>query len=64
MRSRASRAEALAWALTDKATQDAYRRSTGEDIAPALIRYRKWLEENIIGPPSFPTDCRGQNHGV
>lgn len=41
--------EALGWAFTHTPTQEAYRRSTGEDIAPALVRYRQWLEENIIG---------------
>ena len=41
--------EALGWAFTHGPTQEAYRRSTGEDIAPALARYRQWLEENIIG---------------
>jgi hypothetical protein len=41
--------KALGWAVTHDPTQEAYRRSTGEDIAPALARYRQWLEENIIG---------------
>lgn len=41
--------KALVWAFTHTPTQEAYRRSTGEDIAPALNRYRQWLEENITG---------------
>lgn len=40
---------ALGWAFTHPPTREAYRRSTGEDIAPALDRYREWVEENIIG---------------
>lgn len=39
----------LGWAFTNPPTQEAYRRSTGEDVAQVLIRYRQWLEENIIG---------------
>lgn len=46
----AAHMEALGWAFTHAATQEAYRRSTGEDLAPALYRYRQWLEENLIGP--------------
>lgn len=42
---------ALGWAFSHKATMEAYRRSTGEDIAPALDRYQAWVEENIVGVP-------------
>jgi hypothetical protein len=42
---------ALGWAVSHKPTMEAYRRSTGEDIAPALDRYREWIEENVIGKP-------------
>ncbi|MCZ4091679.1 hypothetical protein [Sinorhizobium psoraleae] len=42
---------ALGWAIIHAPTREAYRRSIGEDIAPALDRYRQWLEENIIGRP-------------
>lgn len=41
--------EALGWAFTHPPTQEAYRRSTGEDAAPVLERYRRWIEENLIG---------------
>lgn len=41
--------EALGWAFTDPPTREAYRRCTGEDIAPTLDRYREWAEENLIG---------------
>lgn len=41
---------ALAWAVTHAPTREAYRRSTGENIGPALDRYVDWLRENIIGP--------------
>lgn len=41
--------EALGWAFTHPPTQEAYRRSTGEDIAPALRRYQAWIEENLTG---------------
>ncbi|WP_041409293.1 hypothetical protein [Sinorhizobium fredii] len=47
---------ALAWAILHQPTREAYRRSTGEDIAPALDRYREWLEENLIGNPPEGTD--------
>lgn len=40
---------AMGWAITHKPTVEAYRRSTGEDISPALDRYREWVEENVIG---------------
>lgn len=39
----------LGWAVTDKPTQEAYRKCTGEDAAPALDRYVAWARENIIG---------------
>ncbi|MEY9168256.1 hypothetical protein ABIE78_006375 [Sinorhizobium fredii] len=41
---------ALGWAIIHNSTREAFRRSTGEDIAPALDRYRQWLEQNITGP--------------
>jgi hypothetical protein len=41
---------ALAWAISHEPTREAYRRSTGESIGPALDRYVSWLRENIIGP--------------
>ena len=43
------REAAIGWAFLHSPTREAYRRSTGEDIAPALDRYREWLEENIVG---------------
>lgn len=46
----------LGWAVTHAPTIEAYRRSTGEDIAPALDRYREWLEENVIGHPGDVND--------
>lgn len=42
---------ALGWAIQHAATREAYKRSTGEDISPALDRYRRWVEENFIGRP-------------
>ncbi len=39
----------LGWAFTHGPTREAYRRSTGEDVAPALDRYREWVEENVVG---------------
>ncbi|RVP56721.1 hypothetical protein FB009_101116 [Sinorhizobium medicae] len=42
---------ALAWAISHEPTREAYRRSTGESIGPALDRYVAWLRENIIGCP-------------
>ncbi|MEZ0002053.1 hypothetical protein [Sinorhizobium fredii] len=49
---------ALGWAIQHAPTREAYRRSTGEDIAPALDRYREWLEENFIGKPGdIPEDA-------
>ncbi len=39
----------IGWAMAHQPTRDAYRRCTGEDMGPALDRYRAWLEENIIG---------------
>ncbi len=48
--------EALAWALLHQPTREAYRRSTGEDIGPALERYRMWLAENLVGEPGDVTD--------
>ncbi|MDX0581954.1 hypothetical protein GOD01_03360 [Sinorhizobium medicae] len=42
---------ALAWAISHEPTREAYRRSTGESIGPALDRYVAWLRENIIGSP-------------
>ncbi|WP_042778952.1 hypothetical protein [Sinorhizobium fredii] len=47
---------ALGWAFLHKPTREAFRRSTGEDIGPALDRYREWLEENIIGTPDDVAD--------
>jgi hypothetical protein len=41
----------LGWAIQHKATLEAYRRSTGEDVGPVLERYRLWCEENVIGKP-------------
>ncbi|MDW9370052.1 hypothetical protein GOB34_20550 [Sinorhizobium meliloti] len=41
---------ALAWAISHEPTREAYRRSTGESIGPALDRYVAWLRENLIGP--------------
>ncbi|MBB3610978.1 hypothetical protein [Rhizobium sp. BK602] len=51
-----SRLAAIGWAMTHKPTQDAYRRSTGDDVGPALDRYQVWLAENIIGEGEA-TDC-------
>ncbi|WOS62162.1 hypothetical protein [Sinorhizobium fredii] len=45
---------ALGWAFLHQPTREAFRRSTGEDIAPALDRYRQWLEANVIGPCNAP----------
>ncbi|RVI06480.1 hypothetical protein CN205_13920 [Sinorhizobium meliloti] len=45
---------ALAWAISHEPTREAYRRSTGESIGPALDRYVAWLRENIIGGVSEP----------
>lgn len=39
----------LGWAVTDKPTQEAYRKCTGEDAGPVLDRYVAWARENIIG---------------
>lgn len=39
----------LGWAVADKATQEAYRKCTGEDAGPVLERYVAWAQENIIG---------------
>ncbi|AWI58624.1 hypothetical protein [Sinorhizobium fredii] len=47
---------ALGWALLHPPTREAFRRSTGEDINPALDRYRQWLEENLVGKPSDVTE--------
>ncbi|MGX1256622.1 hypothetical protein [Sinorhizobium fredii] len=44
---------ALGWAFLHEPTREAFRRSTGEDVAPALDRYREWVEENFIGRPEF-----------
>lgn len=46
--------EVLGWAFTHAPTQEAYRRSTGEDVAPALRRYREWVEENVVGSGPTP----------
>ena len=43
------RLDLLGWAMTHEPTREAYRRSTDEDIAPTLDRYREWVEENVIG---------------
>lgn len=49
---------ALGWAIQHDPTREAYRRSTGEDIAPALDRYREWLEQNLVGKPGdIPEDA-------
>ncbi|MEY9198334.1 hypothetical protein ABIA16_003450 [Sinorhizobium fredii] len=49
---------ALGWALTHEPTRRAYARCTGEDIAPALDRYRQWVEENLVGKPGdIPEDA-------
>ncbi|MBX5175314.1 hypothetical protein HJB77_03255 [Rhizobium lentis] len=47
---------ALGWAIQHAPTREAFRRSTGEDIGPALDRFRQWLEENLIGSPHEGTD--------
>ncbi|THK34667.1 hypothetical protein EHS39_28810 [Ensifer sp. MPMI2T] len=47
---------ALGWAVIHPRTREAFRRSTGEDIAPALDRYREWLEANLIGNPDDELD--------
>jgi len=39
----------LGWAVTDKPTQEAYRKCTGEDAGSVLDRYVSWAQENIIG---------------
>lgn len=39
----------LGWAVTDKPTQEAYRKCTGEDAGAVLDRYVAWAQENIIG---------------
>jgi hypothetical protein len=41
--------EALGWAFTHAETREAYRRATGEDITPSLDRYRRWLEQSLLG---------------
>lgn len=48
--------EALLWCLTDTKTHEAYYRSSGEDIGPALARFRLWCEDNLIGRPDDVTD--------
>ncbi|WP_037461292.1 hypothetical protein [Sinorhizobium fredii] len=49
---------ALGWAFLHPPTREAFRRSTGEDIAPALERYREWVEENLVGKPgNIPEDA-------
>lgn len=45
------RLASIGWAISHAATREAYRRCTGEDIAPALERYQQWLEENLFGRP-------------
>ncbi|GEC30523.1 hypothetical protein N181_09780 [Sinorhizobium fredii USDA 205] len=48
----------LGWAFLHKPTREAFRRSTGENIAPALERYREWVEENLVGKPgNIPEDA-------
>ncbi|ACE89482.1 hypothetical protein RHECIAT_CH0000489 [Rhizobium etli CIAT 652] len=47
---------AVGWAIQHAPTREAYRRSTGEDLGPALDRYRLWVEENVIGRPGDVTD--------
>lgn len=37
------------WAFVHGPTREAYRRSTGEDVGPAIDRYREWVEENLVG---------------
>ena len=39
----------IGWAMSHHPTREAYRRCTGEDVGPALDRYRAWLDENITG---------------
>lgn len=41
--------EIIGWAMLHAPTREAYRRSTGEDVGPALDRYQVWLAENIVG---------------
>ncbi|MHC2488149.1 hypothetical protein CN068_06915 [Sinorhizobium meliloti] len=48
----------LAWAISHEPTREAYRRSTGESIGPALDRYVAWLRGNIIGPAGAD-ECPG-----
>lgn len=50
----AAHMEALGWAFTHAPTQEAYRRSTGEDAALVLERYRQWVEENVVGSRPVP----------
>lgn len=47
---------AVGWAIQHAPTREAYRCSTGEDIGPALDRYRQWVDENVIGRPGDVTD--------
>lgn len=47
---------ALAWALLHAPTREAYKRCTGEEVAPVIDRYREWLEANLIGRPDDVTD--------
>ncbi|WP_429820292.1 hypothetical protein [Ensifer sp. B1-9] len=51
---------ALGWAVSHKPTMEAYRRSTGEDIAPALDRYRAWVEENLCGKSDDHAATKGR----
>lgn len=39
----------IGWAVMHEPTREAYRRCTGEDAGPVLVRYRAWLAENILG---------------
>jgi len=41
---------ALGWAFVHVPTREAYKCCTGEDVSPALDRYRTWVEENVIAP--------------
>lgn len=39
----------LGWAFVHVPTRQAFMRCTGEDISPALDRYRTWVEEDLAG---------------
>ena len=50
------RLDLLGWAMLHEPTREAYLRSTGEKIAPAIDRYCEWVEENVIGKPEGCTE--------